>query len=196
LIAKRSLVRTVTLNGGAINFAPANASGTAVFSYQIRDQLGDLSAVISDTLTVDPGPSVTDATTPGEKIAHGATTPIGTATPGLGGDTLTLTQLSGSAAGTVTLNGGTINFAPANASGTAAFSYQIRDQLGDLSAVISDTLTVDPGPMAGNAHVYIIPGQTVDLTSLLLSLDTPGLPGDTLTLSAVGTRRAHWEASR
>src|SRR5262249_28594395 len=40
---------------------------------------------------------------------------------------------------------------------------------------------------AGNAHLFTSPGQSVDLTNLLLALDTPGLPGDTLTLSAVRT---------
>jgi len=79
--------------------------------------------------------------------------------------------------------------APANASGPVTFSYQISDQLGDVSAVISDTLTVDPGPTAGNAHLYLSPCQSTNLTSFLLALDTPGLPGDTLTLSAVGTAR-------
>jgi hypothetical protein len=137
--------------------------------------------------TADPGPTVRDTTTAGEKIAHGASTPIGTVVPGLPGDTLTLTQMSGFAAGTVTLSGGAINFAPAIASGTAAFSYKIRDQLGDVSAVIPDTLVVDPGPTAGNAHLYLSPGQSTNLTSFLLALDTPGLPGDALTLSAVGT---------
>ena len=56
-----------------------------------------------------------------------------------------------------------------------------------MSPSISDTLAVDPGPTAGNAHLYLSPGQRIDLTSLLLALDTPGLPGDSLMLSAVGT---------
>ena len=146
---------------------------------------GTLVSVASSV--VDPGPSVTNTTTVGEKVAHGTTVPVGTAAPGLAGDTLTLNELSGPA-GAVTLSGGIVSFAaPANASGNVAFSYQISDQLGDLSAVISGTLAVDPGPMVGNAHVYVPAGSSVDLTSLLLSLDTPGLPGDTLTLSAVGT---------
>ena len=126
--------------------APANASGTVAFSYQISDQLGDVSTVISDTLAVDPGPRITDTTTPGEKIAHGTTVAVGTVTPGLPGDTLTLTELTGPV-GAVTLRNGVVSFAaPANVSGTVAFSYRISDQLGDVSSVISDALTVDPGP--------------------------------------------------
>ena len=177
----------VTLANGVVSFAaPANASGNVAFSYQISDQLGAISRVVSDTLAVDPGPSVTDTTTAGEKVAHGTTLAVGTVTPGLSGDTLTLTELTGPA-GAVTLNNGVVSFAaPANASGNVAFSYQISDQLGAISRVVSDTLAVDPGPTAGNAHVFITAGQSVDLTSLLLFQDTPGLPGDTLSLSAIG----------
>jgi len=56
--------------------AVANASGNVAFSYRISDQLGDVSAVVSDTLAVDPG--VVDTTTAGEKLAHGTTVAIGT----------------------------------------------------------------------------------------------------------------------
>ena len=112
---------------------------------------------------------------------------VGTAAPGLPGDTLSLTEVTGPA-GAVTLSGGIVSFAaPANASGNVAFSYQISDQLGNVTAVVSDTIAVDPGPSAGNAHLYLSPGQSVYLTGLLLGLDLPGLPGDTLTLSAAST---------
>src|SRR5262249_27357331 len=145
--------------------APTNASGPVSFSYQVSDQVGDLSQIISDTVLVDAGPSIIDKTTPGEKVAHGTAVVVGTVTPGLPGDTLTLTQLSGPT-GAVTLANGSVSFAaPANASGNVSFSYRISDQLGDVSAVITDTLAVDPGPAAGAAHVYASPGQSVDLTS-------------------------------
>jgi hypothetical protein len=92
----------------------------------------------------------------------------------------------------VTLSNGAVNFAaPADAAGAVAFSYQINDQLGDVSPVISDTLAIDPGPKAGSANLFVGAGERVDLTSLLLSLDIPGLPGDTLALTgaaAVGSR--------
>ena len=54
-----------------------------------------------------------------------------------------------------------------------------------MSPIFSDTLVVDPGPKAGSARLYTSPGLKVDLTSLLLALDTRGLPGDTLTLTGV-----------
>jgi Ca2+-binding RTX toxin-like protein len=176
----------LTFSGGIVSFVTP-ASGNVAFSYEISDQAGDVSAVISDTLAVDPGPGVADTTTAGEKVAHGTVLAVGTATSGLSGDILTLTQLSGPA-GALTLSDGVVNFAaPTNASGNVAFSYEISDQLGDVSVVVSDTLAVDPGPTAGNAHLYLSPGQSVDLTHVLLALDTPGLFGDTLALTAVDT---------
>ena len=74
-------------------------------------------------------------------------------TPGLPGDTLT--ELTGPA-GAVRLANGVVSFAaPANASGNVAFSYRISDQLGDVSAVVSDTLAVgrhDHGWREGRAR--------------------------------------------
>ena len=61
------------------------------------------------------------------------------------------------------------------------------DGLGGHATPAIIAVTVDPGPTADNAHLYIAPSQSFDLTKPLLALDTPGLPGDTLTLTAVGT---------
>jgi len=188
--------KTVPINvtGGQTSYLAdlsSLAGGTITSSLAVKtDPAGNkFTPVAGNPVTLDPGPSVNDTTTAGEKVAHGATVAVGTAAPGLSGDTLTLNEISGPP-GAVTLSGGVVNFvAPANASGPVTFSYQISDQLGDVSAVISDTLTVDPGPTAGNAHLYLSPRQSTNLTSFLLALDTPGLPGDTLTLSAVGTAR-------
>jgi uncharacterized repeat protein (TIGR01451 family) len=140
---------------------------------------GNNTATDTDTLAVDPGPSVTDTTTAGEKVAHGTTVAVGTAAPGLSGDTLTLTEVSGPP-GAVALSGGTVSFAaPANASGNVAFSYQISDQLGDLSAVISDTLAVDPGPTIASVTPAVVKqGQSTGIGTV-----APGLAGDTLTLT-------------
>ena len=37
--------------------------------------------------------------------------------------------------------------------------------------------TGHPAPIAGNAQLYIAPGQSIDLAGPLLALETPGLPG-------------------
>jgi hypothetical protein len=176
----------VTLSGGTIKFAaPTGDSGNVAFSYQVSDQLGDKSAIISGTLAVDPGPSVTSTITSGEKVAHGATVSIGGVTPGLTGDTLTLSEISGPA-NAVTLSGGTVKFAaPTGDSGNVAFSYQVSDQFGDKSAVIAGTLAVDPGPSAANGADTVGHGQTVSLKTLIAGLITSGLSGDTETLTSV-----------
>jgi uncharacterized repeat protein (TIGR03803 family) len=171
----------LSLENGTVSFtAPGNASGDVTFSYQISDQFGAVSAVVSDTLSVDPGPSVTDTTTAGETVAHGTTVAVGTASPGLAGDTLSLTQLSGPN-GALTLGAdGTVSFA-APASGDVTFSYQVADQLGDVSAVVSDTLAVDPGPSVSDTTTA---GEKVAHdTTVAIGTVAAGLPGDTLSLT-------------
>lgn len=55
--------------------------------------------------------------------------------------------------------------------------------------------TGHPAPIAGNAQLYIAPGQSIDLAGPLLALETPGLPGDSLALTAVATSGAHGTAA-
>ena len=66
-------------------------------------------------------------------------------------------------------------------------TIKASDSFGNIAATRTIAVTVDSGPTAGNAHLYIAPSQSFDLTQPLLNLDTPGLPGDTLSLTAVGT---------
>jgi len=109
----------------------------------------------------------------------------GLVAPGIAGDTEMLTSVS-AALGTAVLGANnTVSYtAPATALDTLTFT--VADQYGD-SATGKVADTVDAGPTAGSAHLYIAPGQSLDLTNSLLALDTPGLPGDTLSLTAVGT---------
>ena len=66
-----------------------------------------------------------------------------------------------------------------------AITVNAKDSFGNNA--VQQTITVPPQPIAGNAQLDIAPSQTLDLTSALLNLDTPGEPGDTLVLTAVGT---------
>jgi hypothetical protein len=50
---------------------------------------------------------------------------------------------------------------------------------------VSATAFVDPGPTAANGSVTIGSGKTEDLSTLVNGLITPGLPGDTETLTSV-----------
>ena len=190
---------TTTPDGGTLSVVGNNtvdyaaaaspASTTDSFTLVVTDQLG-ASARTAETITIDPGPSLT-STAPA-KVGHGQTVGVGPATPGLSGDTLILVPGTGPKDGALSLAAnGSVSYAetaavPAGGL-TDTFSYQVKDQLGELSNTITTTVALDPGPTAGNAQLDIAPGGSVDLTSLLLALDTRGLPGDTLSLSAVGT---------
>jgi hypothetical protein len=66
-----------------------------------------------------------------------------------------------------------------------AITVNAKDSFGNSAT--QQTITVPPQPIAGNARLDIAPSQTLDLTSALLALDTPGEPGDALALTAVGT---------
>ena len=167
-------------NGVATYTAPA--SGSPTISYTVQDQLGD-TATGSVAVTVDPGPSAASGTL---TIGHGQTENItsllsGLATPGLTGDTETLTAFSATA-GTAALANGVATYT-APASGSPTISYTVQDQLGD-TATGSVAVTVDPGPSAANGTLTIGHGQTENITSLLNGLVTPGLTGDTETLTA------------
>ena len=181
LTAFSATAGTATLANGVATYA-APASGSPTISYTVQDQLGD-TATGSVAVTVDPGPSAASGTL---TIGHGQTENItsllsGLATPGLTGDTETLTAFSATA-GTATLANGVATYA-APASGSPTISYTVQDQLGD-TATGSVAVTVDPGPSAASGTLTIGHGQTENITSLLDGLATPGLTGDTETLTA------------
>jgi large repetitive protein len=73
--------------------------------------------------------------------------------------------------------------------GNHSFTANVTDAAGNqmTTGAVTLTVVVDPGPTAGNAHLYNSPELSVDLTIPLLTLDTPGLPGDALTLTGVST---------
>jgi Ca2+-binding RTX toxin-like protein len=149
-------VGAVTVTDGVISFAaPAGASGNVAFSYQVSDQYGDLSPVISDnTLAVDPGPTIASVTP--AVVEKGQSTEIGKVAPGLAGDTLTLKQTAGSGALAFQLVNGVeevIYTAPATvaASMLDAVSYTVTDQHNDAVATGSSTI-----PVAGGTSSIIV----------------------------------------
>ncbi len=177
---------TATLGANNAVSYKAPAGGADTISYTVADQYGD-TATGTVTVTVDPGPTAaSSAVTEGHgRSANLSALIAGLITPGIAGDTETLTNVS-AAHGTATLGTNNAVSYTAPAAGPDTISYTVRDQYGD-SATGQVAVTVDPGPSAGNAHLYIAPGQSLNLTSLLLAVDTPGLPGDTLSLTGDGT---------
>ena len=173
--------------------APAaiSASATDAITYTLTDQHDGVnqqpgaSVTQSVSVQLDAGPSIATAT-PGV-VEQTQTTVLGTVTPGLSGDTLTLTQ-TGGALGTVSLGAvaadGTqqiIYTAPANvpSSTTDTVGYTIMDQYSDVVASEPATVTLDAGP----ALVTATPGAVEQGQTTILGTVTPGETGDTLTLT-------------
>ena len=79
------------------------------------------------------------------------------------------------------LNNGTVSYT-APASGADTLTYAVQDQFtGKVN------ITVDPGPTAATGKDTVGHNKTVDLTSLINGLITPGLGGDTETLTTVSS---------
>ena len=137
----------------------------------------------------DPGP----VTAPGTLIiGHGkeenlVSILLGQVTPGLAGDTETITAVV-AAVGQVSLNAVDAISYVAPASGTDTLTYTVIDQRGD-SVAGTVAVTVDPGPAAASSAITVGRDQAVNLTSFLSGLVSPGLPGDTETVTAVSASR-------
>jgi Domain of unknown function (DUF4214)/Lipase (class 3) len=149
-------------------------------------------AVFASVGPVDPGPTAGNgAVTEG----HGQTATLtalinGLITPGIAGDTETLTSVSAEHGNALLGANDAITYT-APATGPDTISYTVADQNGD-TATGHVAVTVDPGPTAGNGAVTEGHGQTVTLTALINGLITPGLAGDTETLTSVSA--AHGNA--
>ena len=136
-------------------------------------------------ITVDPGPTLTQSVP--AKVAHGQTVQVATVTPGLPGDTekLAITQPGRVS---LTLANGAITYAAPYTGGPDTIGYTVTDQYGD-SASGTVNLLVDGGPVTAGATLTLGRGQSIDVTSLIDSLISPGLPGDTETLEVVAATR-------
>jgi hypothetical protein len=134
------------------------------------------------SIGVDPGPTARNGS---DTVGHNQTVNLTSVIdvlvmPGLAGDTETLTKVS-AVSGTATVSNGMVSYT-APTTGPDTLSYTVQDQYGD-QATGKVNITVDPGPTAGDPHLYIAPGASLDMTSLLLALDTQGMSGDTLSLT-------------
>ena len=174
---------TLTLGAWSAVTYMGPASGTDTITYTVTDQLGD---TVTSTLgvIVDPGPTVAPGAV---KLRPGATANLtgqigGLITPGAPGDVETVTAVSATR-GTVSLSGGMITYT-APTSGTATITVTVADAYGD-STTGTDTVTIDPGPKTSAGNAIVGAGSTVSLGSQILALVTPGLAGDSETITAV-----------
>jgi hypothetical protein len=189
-------LQPVRLPGGTVVYdavytAPAmiTASTTVSVSFQIFDQHADVSVGRVRNVQLDAGPAIAPVVP--VVVEKGQSTEIGTVTPGLPGDTLTLTQTSQTAGGIVSLQlvnnvEEVIYTAPASipASTTDAVSYSVHDQLNNaVQAGVVQTCSATVQLDAGPAITPVVPVVVEKGQSTEIGIVTPGLPGDTLTLA-------------
>ena len=171
-----------TVVNGIVTYT-APASGLDTLSYTVVDQFGG-SAFGSVNVTVDLGPSAgTGATTLGHDKSVNLTSLVnGLITPGLAGDAETVTAVS-AAHGSVSVVNGVVTYT-APSIGPDTLSYTVVDQYGD-SAIGTVNVTVDRGPNAAAGAITLGHNKPANLTTLINGLVTPGLTGDSETLTAV-----------
>ncbi len=138
--------------------------------------------------TALPAPVVVTSDAPSE-ISYNETVQIGTITANSGFDPLSIVFVGTPATGTLSLDadGDVLYTAPANvAAGEAdSFTYEIENSAGGLSAPVTNDITLDPGPTASDPNLILGHASTLDLSAIVDKLATPGLSGDTLTVTAV-----------
>ncbi len=155
-------------------------------SYTIVDQNGLSSTAQAVSVTLDPGLSY--APSASSTVEPGQSTVIAVLTPGLAGDTLTLTAMNKAAAaglsiGPVLANGTEqlIYTPPAgvNATGVKTLAYTIEDQhVGGHSYVAA--VQVNGGPVV----TPIVPtGNLENGQAVVIGTVAPGLAGDTLSIT-------------
>ena len=178
---------TVQANGlqQVIYTAPSTIinSTTDAFSYTISDQHHDITATATASVQLDSGPTILAATP--TTVEHGQTTVLGTILPGVTGDKFSLTGVTASAGGTVSLKavGGVeevVFIAPGSiaASVLDTVNYGIVDQHNDVTATATATVQLDAGPTI----TPVTPATVENSQTTVIGTVTPGLPGDTLTL--------------
>jgi RTX calcium-binding nonapeptide repeat (4 copies) len=184
---------TITPNGSggfSVNGSHTYAEeGNDTITVTINDTGGSTATATSlvsvhSIAILDPGPSITYVTP--SAVEKGQATEIGTVTPGLAGDTLSLKQTGG--AGTLALqlvNGveEVIYTAPSAIpmSTLDKVSYTITDQFNDVASG-SVAVQLDAGPSITSVTPSVVEkGQATEIGTV-----TPGLAGDTLSLKQTG----------
>jgi Glycosyl hydrolases family 16 len=194
-----SLVRTV--DGGTAQPNQYNVvyTETGAFTssrrdtatFQVADRPGGNGPSYTPGIRLDAGATIVNSST-GVKVAPGKTVTIGSVTPGLAGDTLTITGGDG-VQGTFSLGLPTgsglqkiFYTAPGvvASNGAVALSYTISDQTGanPVSGTSSAILTNPLLTITKQPATVVEKGQ-----SSFIATVSPGSPGDTLTLTQTGT---------
>lgn len=142
---------------GSFSFAPAvDFAGVATFGYRARDEVGNLSAIRTVTLTVT---NVNDAPVAAADVfATDVSTPLNVAAPGvLGNDTdadgqpLTASLVTNVGSGTLSLGtNGSVSYTPVPGfAGVVSFTYRVSDGTVN-SNTVTVTIRMNGRPVANN----------------------------------------------
>jgi hypothetical protein len=173
-----SLVFPVHPQHGSVAFNPANGvviyqptagyTGTDTFSYTVRDVRAALSTPATVSIRVQPAPVAANDT--GTLSAGQAVTLDVLANDQSNGGTLdaaSLVVLGAALHGSTVVANGKIDYTPqAGYSGTDAFQYLVRDNLGTASNPASVSLTIRALPVAANDTASVRAGEVVTVDVL------------------------------
>jgi Glycosyl hydrolases family 16 len=160
-------------------------------TFQVTDRIGGKGVGYTPGIRLDAGATIVSSLT-GVKVAPGKTVTIGSVTPGLAGDTLTITGGNG-VPGTFSLGLPTASglqkilyTAPGvvASNGAVSLSYTISDQTGanPVSGTSSAILTNPLLTITKQPATVVEKGQSTFVATV-----SPGSPVDTLTLTRTGT---------
>jgi len=175
---------------GTVNFTINNPVVAPTISGTAAGQ------IVGAQKTIDPFAHVTigDANANSTDSVYIDISGGGTLSDGAGFSGLTATSVAGlysikaqtAAQATAEVDALVYTPAPGTRSATSVgFELVDQDSAGLTATNTSTTLTVDPGPTTGKLAETLVEGTGIDLTSAVLAAATPGLKGDTLSITAV-----------
>jgi gliding motility-associated-like protein len=183
---------SINLDGVSVDYTPsADFNGTEVITYTVSDGTDTATGTLTVTVTpVNDAPvAIADTATVSEDTATTSIEVIANDTDVDSGDILSLTSVSTSGTGIVSINsdGFSVDYTPsANFNGTEVITYTISD--GTDTATGTLTVTVTP---VNDAPVAIADTATVSEDSATTSIDViandTDEEEDTLTLTLVNT---------
>ncbi|GAA1598451.1 Ig-like domain-containing protein [Actinoplanes couchii] len=173
---------TARIVGQQIEYtAPAGFSGTATFTYRIKDNLGSPASTATVTVTVGNARPVPKDLTPSTGYETPVTLDPAKDSTDPNGDTLTVTATGTPGHGTVVRNNdGTLTYTPAPGfTGTDTFTYTISDGTDTATGTITITVSNAP-PTAGN-DTYTVNSNASNVLDVLANDSDPN--NDPLTIT-------------
>ena len=192
---------TIAADGKTLNYSSvANFHGAETFTYTVRNQENvPLTATVTVQITDvnDPPIALNDTFTVTRNSTQNILEVLANDSTGVddpSSETLSVTAVSaGSAGGTIELgpSGLTVRYTPkAGFTGVETFTYTLRDSRGGTAtASVSVAVNMENPPPTPQNDTFTLLEDAAENTYDVLVNDTPHTPGDTLTISAVGTSK-------